>query len=380
MNSALNFTINSRLGNSLARSGTIETPHGTIQTPAFIVAGTKAAVKAMTIDQIKSLGGQSILANTYHLILQPGTELIDSAGGLAKFMGFDSPTFTDSGGFQTMSLPKAKISETGVEFRSHINGSKLTMTPESSMIAQHQIAADIHMAFDCPIGYGDTDTARTNAEKTLEITHDWALQSLTHHQKLNHKHEKNNEPPQALYGVVQGGEFPDLRQKSAEFFANLDFDGYGIGGMYDAKKCEKLLKLLNQILPESKPRHWLGMGAEPIDLFIGIENGIDTFDCVAPTRQARNGALYTLDGRINITNAKFTRDFSPIDPDCDCYTCQNYTKSYIQHLFRANEILACTLASIHNERFVVRTVDLIRESINNNTFHTLRDTFLKRYY
>ncbi|MCL2444555.1 tRNA guanosine(34) transglycosylase Tgt [Candidatus Saccharibacteria bacterium] len=380
MKSAINFEIDSRLHNSLARTGIIQTPHGEIKTPAFIVAGTKAAVKAMTINQISDLGGQSILANTYHLILQPGSDLVAASGGLAKFMGFDGPTFTDSGGFQIMSLPKVKITETGVEFRSHIDGSKLSMTPKSSMVAQHQIGADIHMAFDYPVGYGDTDTARANAEKTLKITHDWALQSLYHHQKLNQNHEKNHEPLQALYGVVQGGEFQDLREASAKFFAELDFDGYGIGGMYDARKCENLLVFQNQILPESKPRHWLGMGAEPIDLFVGIENGIDTFDCVAPTRQARNGALYTYDGRINITNARFTRDFSPIDSECDCYTCANYTRSYIQHLFKAKEILACTLASIHNERFVVRTVEQIRDSITSNTFHEFKEAFLKRYY
>ena len=374
------FQIRTGPDSCLARTGIISTPHGDIQTPAFIVAGTKAAVKAMSVSQIQELGGQSVLANTYHLILQPGTELISKAGGLGKFMGFSGPTFTDSGGFQIMSLPGARVTDTGVKFRSHINGDKLTMTPESSMIAQHQIAADIHMAFDCPIGYGDTDTTRKSAERTLELTHDWALKSLAKHQELNGDHSKNHEHRQSLYGVVQGGNFANLREESARFFANHDFDGYGIGGMYDSIDNVDLLKIMNMNLPKTKPRHWLGMGSEPRDLFVGIENGIDTFDCVAPTRQARNGALYTLDGRINIRNSRYTQDLAPIDSECDCHTCLNYTKAYLQHLFKSNEILACTLASIHNERFVVHTVDLIRSSIEKGTFCDFKDIFLKRYY
>ena len=377
---ALDFEIITRLDGCLARVGTIKTPHGDIKTPAFIGAATKATVKALTVPQLSDLGLQAVLANTYHLLIQPGVDLIKTAGGLSQFMGHPGPTFTDSGGFQIMSLPGAKIHDQKVVFKSHLDGSKLEMTPASSMQAQHKIGADIHMAFDYPIGYGDSDTTRVSAEKTLAITHDWAKQCLLAHQKLNTAHHQNHQPLQALYGVVQGGEFTDLRTASAEFFAPLSFDGYAIGGMYEAEKCQHLLKTVNQILPTDKPRHWLGMGAEPRDFFIGIENGIDTFDCVAPTRQARNGALYTHDGRINLINAKYKTDFSPIDPACDCYTCQHHTKAYLRHLFKADEILAMTLASIHNERFVVRLVDQIRQSILDQNFIKFRDAWLARYY
>jgi len=400
---AIRFDIIYQLNGTLARStssrgsgagqgrvGVIKTPHGEIQTPAFIGAATKATVKALTTPQLDDLGVQAVLANTYHLLLQPGVDLIEKAGGLAKFMGYNKPTFTDSGGFQIMSLPGVKVSNwvasspaashndmyDGVLFKSHIDGKKLEMTPESSMQAQHKIGADIHMAFDCPIGYGDSDTGRVSAEKTMAITHDWADRCLAEHQSLNSK----NKTKQALFGVVQGGKFEDLRRSSAEFFAERDFDGYAIGGMYTAAEGAKFLPMINQILPEDKPRHWLGMGAEPRDFFTGIENGIDTFDCVAPTRQARNGALYTRDGRINMLNAKYKNDFSPIDDECGCYTCQNHTAAYLRHLFKANEILAMTLASIHNEYFVVNLVDQIRRSIIDGSFAEFRDKWLGRYY
>ena len=376
----LEFTIEKKLPDTLARTGIIKIPHGEIKTPCFVVAGTKGTVKALTMAQVSELGAQSILCNTYHLLLQPGVDLIDNGGGLSKFMSFAGPTFTDSGGFQIMSLPGVKIASDKVVFKSHIDGAKIEMTPESSMQAQHKIGADIHMAFDCPIGYGDSDTGRESAEKTLQITHDWADRCLSEHEKLNIKHEKADENQQALYGVVQGGEFEDLRKQSAEFFAEREFDGYGIGGMYTADQGKIMLPIMNSILPENKPRHWLGMGAEPIDLFVGVENGIDTFDCVAPTRQARNGALYTYDGRVNILNVKYKKDFSPIDDECDCWTCQNHTCAYLHHLFKAGELSAYTLATIHNERFVVRLVDQIRNSIIDGTFTDFRDEWLKRYY
>jgi len=360
----------------LARVGEIHTPHGSIPTPAFVAAATLANVKGLTWAEVDELGAPAALANTYHLILQPTTEIIESAGGLANFMGYRRPTFTDSGGFQIMSLPNAKIDADGVTFHSHINGDTLRMTPESSMQAQWQIGADIHMAFDCPVGYGDTDTGRPNVEQTLALTHNWAKRCLDTQQQL----AKSHQPYQALYGVTQGGEFADLRAQSARFFADLDFDGYAVGGMYDALNCEELLRLTNMILPATKPRHWLGMGAEPRDLFIGIENGIDTFDCVAPTRQARNGSLYTRDGRINIKNAKYRTDFSPLDADCDCYTCQNHTRAYLAHLFHAHEITACILASIHNEYFVVNLAKQIRTSLQNDTFISFKQDFLARYY
>jgi queuine tRNA-ribosyltransferase len=377
----MKFTIKEQLPGTLTRTGVISTPHGRIQTPAFIAAATKGTVKALTFDQLNGLGADSMLVNTYHLLLQPGLEILEQAGGIHNFSGYRRPIFSDSGGFQIMSLPGAKINDDGVVFRSHIDGTRLEMTPASSMRAQHIIGSDIHMAFDCPVGYGNTTEAtRAETEKYLKITHDWAEACLTEHKRLNLEHSANHQPLQALFGVVQGGDYQNLRQKSAEFFARRDFDGYGIGGMYTADKAEKYLKIVNSILPAEKPRHWLGMGAEPRDFFVGVEYGIDSFDCVAPTRQARNGALYTRDGRINILNARFKNDFTPIDPECDCYTCQNHSRAYIHHLFKAGEISALTLATIHNEYFVVQLVGQIRQSIETQNFQKFQKTWLNRYY
>ncbi|MDR2336929.1 MAG: tRNA guanosine(34) transglycosylase Tgt [Candidatus Nomurabacteria bacterium] len=366
----MKFLIEKQVG--LMRTGVIKTPHGEIKTPAFVVAGTRAAVKALTVPEVLALGGQAILANTYHLMLQPGVDLIEKAGGLAQFMGFSGATFTDSGGFQIMSLPKAKVMKDGVMFRSHIDGREMLMTPEISMDAQRKIGADLHMAFDLPVGYdGEADFSKT--KQALSTTHAWATKCLEAHQ--GEKFAK-----QALYGVVQGGKFTELRKESAEFFDALPFFGYGIGSIYNAREAAELLGAMSQILSPERPRHLLGMGAEPLDLFVGVENGMDTFDCVAPTRQARNGALYTFDGRINIKNAKYREDFSPIDEACDCYCCKNYNKAYMRHLFQTGELLGLTLASIHNEHFVVQLVKKIRASIENNTFLMLKNSFLKRYY
>lgn len=401
---ALTFDITHRLTGTLARVGMIHTPHGDIQTPAFIVGGTKATVKALTPGQVKELGGQSILANTYHLMLRPGADIVREAGGLGKFMNYDGPTFTDSGGFQVFSLgvaykkgidkvshtqkgdasqavatkeQLAKVTDAGVQFRSHIDGQKLTMTPESSMELQHAIGADIHMAFDeCPAPLAPLDYLRTSVDRT----HAWAERCLARHQELNEQHQQKDEPLQALFGVVQGGREEDLRRQSASFLGERDFDGYGIGGVFESGEIATVCKWVDETLPDGKPRHLLGMGSQPADLFLGVEYGIDTFDCVSPTRQARNGAIYTRDGRINIKNQSFQRDFTPLDAECDCYTCQNYTRAYINHLFRADEILGATLASIHNERFVVGTVAAIRQSLINGTFYELKKAFLHRYY
>lgn len=404
MKKALDFTITHRLPGTLARVGIIETPHGNIETPAFIVGGTKATVKAITPEQVADYGGRAILANTYHLMLRPGADIVHAAGGLGKFMNWNGPTFTDSGGFQIFSLGIAykkgidavahtekgdatlakksaqqlvKITDACAEFRSHYDGAKLTMTPESSMELQHKIGADIHMAFDeltAPLA------SPSVIREAMNRTHAWAERCLTRHDALNTEHIANHEPLQALYGVVQGAREETLRKQSANFLGERNFDGYGIGGVFEPGEIPTVVKWVNETLPENKPRHLLGMGSQPADLFLGVEYGVDTFDCVAPTRQARNGALYTLDGRINITNAKFKTDFTPIDIECDCYTCAHYTKAYINHLFRSDEILGATLASIHNERFVVRTVDQIRESIKQDKFFDLKKTFLRRYY
>ena len=391
----LKFDIEHKDG--LARVGVIHTPHGDIKTPAFVGAATRATVKALTMKEMDELGSQAILANTYHLILRPGTELIKEAGGLAKFSSWNKPTFTDSGGFQIFSLPNVKISENGVKFKSHIDGASFELTPESSMQAQWAIGADIHMAFDHLAkseNYEDMKTA-------MERTHAWLDRCVSEHQRLRdiavfngarntssedrcvteHKESsKGVANEQFLYAVVQGGTFNDLRAESARYCASKDVDGFGIGGVFTAKNMDEMLKTVNSILPENKPRHLLGMGQEPIDLFVGAEYGCDTFDCVGPTRMARNGSLYTKDGRINIKNAKYAHDFTPLMDDCDCEYCKNYTRAYLHHLFRTDEITAKVLASIHNEHFVVHTVDKIRESLLGGTFKDYKQDFLSRYY
>ena len=392
----------------LMRAGVIHTPHGDIKTPCFVGAATRAAVKALTMKEMRDLGSQAILANTYHLILTPGIDLIKKAGGLAEFSSWRGPTFTDSGGFQIFSLPDVKISEDGVKFKSHINGDKLEMTPESSMQAQWAIGADIHMAFDHLAKSENYD----DMKEAMDRTHAWLDRCVKEHGRLKGECAVSLEgirsaaargrareprgdgserrgprekwriryPEQYLYAVVQGGTFSDLRAESAKYCASKDVDGFGIGGVFVADGMDEMLKTVNSILPENKPRHLLGMGQEPLDIFIGAEYGCDTFDCVAPTRMARNGSLYTPDGRINIKNAKYKVDFTPLDPECDCECCKNYNRAYLHHLFKTDEITAKVLASIHNEHFVVKTTDKIRESILNGTFQTYKNQFLSRYY
>ncbi len=404
MKKSIEFIIKKELSGTLARTGQIVTPHGVIDTPAFIVGGTKATVKTLSPENVADLGGQSILANTYHLMLRPGADVIENAGGIHKFMNWDRPTFTDSGGFQIFSLGMAykkgidatshstkgdssqakhsssqlaKVTDVGASFKSHINGDKIFMTPESSMELQHQIAADIHMCFDeltSPLA------DREYIKKAMDRTHAWAERCLKRHNELNDVHFTKGDNLQALYGVVQGAREQDFRIESATFLGQRDFDGYGIGGVFEPEEIPETVRWVNEILPIDKPRHLLGMGAQPADLFMGVQYGIDTFDCVAPTRQARNGALYTYDGRINIKNSQFIQDYTPIDAECDCYTCRHYTRAYINHLFKAEEIFGLTLASIHNERFVVRTVDLIRESVESDMFFEYKKVFLERYY
>lgn len=360
------------------RVGVIHTPHGNIQTPAFVGAATRASVKAITHAQMRELGSQAILANTYHLILAPGPDLIEQGGGLAEFTSWHGPSFTDSGGFQMLSLKDAKIDHDGVTFKSHINGDKIRMNAEISMQAQWKIGADIHMAFDQAIDSKD----KAEVEKAMHRTHDWLPRNIAEHNRLAELAKTNGKPEQYLYAVVQGGLFEDLRRESAEFMSTQPVDGYGIGSLYTTETPEtaNMIKLTNEILPNDKPKHLLGMGSEPRDLFIGAMYGCDTFDCVAPTRQARNGALYTPYGRINIKNAKYRTQFSPIDPDCDCYCCKNYNAAYLHHLYKVDEITGKTLASIHNERFVVRICDQIRQSILNDTFEDYMNSFMLKYY
>ena len=386
--------------NGLMRVGVIHTPHGDIHTPAFVGAATRATVKALTMKEMRELGSQAILANTYHLILRPGVDLIKEAGGLAKFSSWHGPSFTDSGGFQIFSLPDVKITEEGVKFKSHIDGATFELTPEKSMQAQWAIGADIHMAFDHLAKSENYD----DMEIAMHRTHAWLDRCVEEHKRLANgclstdpagscppplRSKLSGGPPpepspvdvpQYLYAVVQGGTFLDLRAQSAKYCASKDVDGFGIGGVFTAEGMAEMLKTVNRILPENKPRHLLGMGQEPIDLFDGAENGCDTFDCVGPTRMARNGSLYTYDGRINIKNAKYTHDFRPLMEDCDCECCKNYTRAYLHHLFKTDEITAKVLSSIHNEHFVVSVVDKIRESILSDTFSDYKSIFLSRYY
>ena len=382
----MNFKIIKRKKNSLARAGVLETPHGNIETPAFVAVGTKATVKAVTPEQLQALGAQVVLANTYHLYLQPGAERIEKADGLGKFMNWQGPTMTDSGGFQVFSLGAAfgnktskiatgknfsvppeplpklvKIDEDGVTFRSHLDGSEHRFTPEKSIEIQQKIGADIIFAFDeCT----SPEASYEYQKEALARTHRWARRCLLQGLTLNREKGRTFIP--ALFGIVQGGRFEDLRKESAReisaFSPAGEFDGFGIGGSFEKKDIATAVRWVNEILPEEKPRHLLGIG-EPSDLIAAIENGCDLFDCVAPTRMARNGTLYTSRGRINITNAKFADDFSPIQKNCGCYACQNFTRAYLAHLFRAKEILASTLASIHNLYFIINLVKTERKKI-----------------
>lgn len=430
----------------LARVGVIKTPHGDIETPAFIPVGTKATVKSiLPEDFVKYVKSDAVLANTYHLYLEPGPEIVKKHRGFQKMMNYAGPTFTDSGGFQVFSLGAAmgvgvskiakredltnenieknlsdkkkissfkvslpqrgptkllnslfsffkkekeetqkslvKISDNGVEFRSIIDGSKHFFTPEKSMEIQHDLGGDIFFAFD------ECTSPLANKEyqiESLNRTHTWAKRSLTHHQNLGASSATGE--MQALYAVVQGGGFQDLREESAKTLGEMNieidgekkyFDGFGIGGSFTKEDMAKTVKISTENLPEDKPRHLLGIG-EIEDLFLGIEYGIDTFDCVSPTRLARNGSLYTKSGRINIFNSKYKEDFSPVCDDIDCYAHQ-YTKSYLAHLFRSKEMIAATIASIHNLHFIVHLVKDIRKSVLEERFFEFKKETLEKY-
>lgn len=427
--------------NSFGRAGILKTAHGKIETPAFVVVGTKATVKALTSEQVKDLGAQVVLGNTYHLYLQPGDEIVKGAGGIGKMMNWSGPTMTDSGGFQVFSLGSAygkdpagkqasngagiskimtkaellliperfddsdaprlaKIGQDGVSFKSHLDGSIHYITPEKSIQIQHNLGADIIFAFDeCT---SPVEDLKYQIE-ALDRTHKWAERSLKEHLKLSNQKNAHSQvlgspSPSArpdhsleyfsdsspyLFGIVQGGREETLRKKSAKIISEMQidgksFDGFGIGGSFAKEDMSSAVKWVNEILPEDKPRHLLGIG-EPEDLFMGIENGVDLFDCVLPTRLGRNGTLYTSEGKININNQKYRSDFSPVEKDCDCYTCRNYTLAYLSHLFHGKEMLAGTLGSIHNLYFIINLVKKIRVSILEDKFFELKEDFLKTY-
>jgi len=416
---------------SLARAGILSTPHGDIQTPAFVAVGTKADVKGIKASEFDALGIQTIIANTYHLYLSPGPELIEKAGGIHKFMGFDGPIMTDSGGFQVFSLgegfgkkvskvsgPEQKapakgrdehdpnsllqdfvvpasapavydeelatshgklaiVDEEGVSFTSHVDGTFHRFTPERSIEIQHGLGADIIFAFDeCTSPAADYEYQK----EAMGRTHRWADRSLkAHRQNI----KKNAE--QAIYGIVQGGRYADLRIESARYLANMDFDGYGIGGSFSKDDILGILDKVNTELPKEKPRHLLGIG-EPEDMFIGVEAGIDTFDCVLPTRNGRNGGVYTHSGKIQIPSSKYQTDFEPLDEYCECPVCVCdisgkpwHTRAYVHHLFRTHEMLGQILASMHNMYFLTNLVAKIRQSLLDGNFAEFRDTFLASY-
>ncbi len=352
-----------------ARAGELNTPHGKVLTPAFMPVGSQATVKTLTPEDVKGLGFNMLLANTYHLYLRPGIDVIKKLGGLHRFMGWNGAILTDSGGYQVFSLsPLCKITDEGATFRSHIDGSEHFLTPELAVKYQESLGADVIMVLDECSAYGDN---KEKVRQAMERTYRWAERCLKTH--------KNNK--QALYAIVQGGMFPDLRQVSAEYLTKLDFPGYAIGGLSVGEPKEVTLPIIEQttaLLPKDKPRYLMGVGS-PDDLVAGVARGIDLFDCALPTRVARNGALFTRKGRINIRRATYAKMDKPIDPKCDCYTCRTFSAAYMSHLFRAEELLALRLATIHNLRFISNLMRDIRSAILDGTFDAFTKDFLSNY-
>ncbi|WEV67384.1 tRNA guanosine(34) transglycosylase Tgt [Bifidobacterium sp. ESL0769] len=387
-------------GARYGRTGVIHTPHGDIRTPAFVPVATQAAMKGVLPETMKSLGAQCLLSNAFHLFERPGEDVLDEAGGLARFENWDGPTFTDSGGFQVLSLGagfkktlamdvtgmksddviapgrerKAFVDEDGVTFKSPLDGSKHRFSAEISMGIQHKIGADIMFSFDELTTLMNT---RGYQERSVERTFRWAKRCVAEHKRLTEA--RVGKPYQALYGVVQGANYEDLRRRAASEIASLDFDGVGIGGAIEKRVIGDTCAWICDEMPESRPRHVLGIAAVD-DIFACVENGGDTFDCVAPARCARNGAIYTRDGRYNIKRAANKHDFGPLEVGCDCYTCTHYSRAYVDHMLRAHEINGATLATIHNERFFIRLLDDIRSSIDGGYFDEFRNETLARYY
>ena len=355
-----------------ARVGVIHTASGDIPTPIFMPVGTVGTVKTMTVDDLKEMGAKIILGNTYHLYLKPGMDIMKKAGGLHNFMNWDGPILTDSGGFQVFSLAdNRKISEDGVMFRSHIDGSKHFFTPEKSIEIQNDIHSDIMMSFDECV---DANASYDYVKNSMERTFRWAKRGLDYH-------KANSHPDQSLFGIVQGGMFKDLREISARETVAMDFDGYSIGGLSVGETKEEMIDILNfttPLLPEDKPRYNMGVGT-PDYLFESFQAGIDMADCVLPTRIARNGTALTSKGRVVIKNATYKEDFSPLDPECDCYTCSNYSRAYLRHLVNAKEILGARLLSYHNLYFLLKMCENIREAIMNDSFLDYKKEFYDKY-
>ena len=356
--------------NTQARLGKIETNHGTYETPMFMPVGTQATVKTLSPEEVKACSSGIILANTYHLWLRPGEDIVNKAGGLHKFMNYNGPILTDSGGFQVFSLAKPKdITEEGVHFKNQYNGDKLLLTPEKSIEIQNKLDSDIAMSFDECVGFPHT---RKYVEESVERTLRWARRG---------KDIFNNEN-QSLFGIVQGAEFEDLRKHCCEELIKMDFDGYSIGGTAVGEPKDMQYKQVEyscKYLPDEKVRYLMGVG-DPIDIIENVIRGVDIFDCVSPTRLARHGHFYTMDGKMNIKNAKYKEDFTQLEKECDCYACNHYTKAYIHHLIKCEETFGQRLLSIHNIRYLIRLTEDLRKAIKNDNILEYRDNFIKRYY
>lgn len=367
---AIKYELIKESSDTKARLGKIITPHGDIETPIFMPVGTKATVKAMTPEEVKGLGAQVILSNTYHLYLKPGHDLIEDGGGLHKFMNWDGPILTDSGGFQVFSLGDLRtIKEEGVEFRSHIDGSKHFISPEKSIEIQNALGSDIMMCFDECVSY---PSEYEYTKKSMERTSRWAKRCKDFHK---------NTKAQGLFGIVQGGMYKDLREQSVRDLIEIGFNGYAIGGLSVGEPLDVMCQVLDYttpLLPKDKPRYLMGVGS-PDYLFESVIRGIDMADCVLPTRIARNGTAMTSKGKVVIKNAKYSRDFTTLDSDCDCYTCKNYSKAYIRHLFNVDEILGLRLTTIHNLRFLIKTMENIRNAIKNDRLLEYKEEFYKKY-
>lgn len=368
--SPLKYNLIKKEKNTKARLATIETPHGTVNTPMFMPVGTLATVKFLSPEDLKAINSQVILSNTYHLWLRPGADIVAEAGGLHKFMNYDGPILTDSGGFQVFSLGKIrKIVEEGVHFKNHLNGAPLFLTPEVSIDVQNKLGADIIMSFDeCPPYPATYEYMKESIDRTVR----WAKRGKEAHKRPH---------DQALFGICQGGEFTDLRKYHAEQMVALDFPGYSIGGTSVGEPKDVMYKMIEdtiEYLPEDKPRYLMGVGS--VDgLFEGVIRGVDMFDCVLPTRIARHGSAMTSLGRVNIKNQTYERDFSPLDPNCDCEACKNYTKAYLRHLIKTNEGLGMRLLSIHNLRYLLKLMEDIREAIKEDRLLELRDEVYAAY-
>jgi len=367
-----------------ARRGIVHTPHGDIQTPIFMPVGTAATVKAMRPEQVEEMGAQIILSNTYHLYLRPGHDIVKEAGGLHKFMNWNKPILTDSGGFQVFSLGKMrKITEEGVKFQSHIDGSRHMLSPEKSIEVQHALGSDIMMAFDeCAPYPADRDYVKRSFERTSR----WLERCKAYHEEYCERNGGESQVlgegvNQSLFGIMQGGVYKDMRRESAAQVVDMDLPGYSIGGLSVGEPKEIMYDVMDdcvELLPKNKPRYLMGVGS-PDCLFEGVERGIDMFDCVLPTRIARHGMAMTSQGRVNIKNKKYERDYTPLDPNCDCYVCRNYSRAYLRHLFKADEILSAMLMSTHNLHFLIKTMENIRQSIDEGRFSEYKKEFFDAY-